>query len=99
MPHQVNFPYLFLAAPEASSPILLSLFLFLCSYLFLLPLFPRGSTLLLTNSPPSLTQTIYLSLRRNQTVTKVSASVVGTTNPQHSDAISLPSFILEQRKP
>ena len=52
-------------------------FLFLCSYFLPLPLFPHGSTLLLTNSPLSLTETIYLFLRRNQTLTKVSASVVG----------------------
>ena len=70
-------PYLFLTTPEGSTLILLSLFLFLCSYFLLLPLFPHGSTLLLTNSSPSLTETIYLSLRRNQTLTKVSASIVG----------------------
>ena len=77
MSHQNFIPYLFLTTPEGSTLILLSLFLFLCSYFLLLPLFPHGSTLLLTNSPPSLTETIYLSLRWNQTLTKVSASIVG----------------------
>ena len=50
---------------------------FLCSYFFLLLLFLHDNTLFLSNNPPSLTETIYPSLRRNQTLTKVSALVVG----------------------
>ena len=74
----------FLVAPKTSLVHLISSFFYFNATRTIknsLPLIPMGPTpkerKALTNKPPSLTETIYLSLRRNQTLTKISVSVVG----------------------